>query len=105
MFVSGHGEPCGKEEVAAHRQRLLESIAVVRDLKERGLSRAEVEQAIIRLPVWAEWEAAAAVPHAPVPQGPRAPISRTRGVANIYDYLDDHPAGLVTPRSDQALPH
>ncbi|MBS1677744.1 MAG: MBL fold metallo-hydrolase [Actinobacteria bacterium] len=89
-FLSGHGEPCGKEELGAHRERLLETIGVVRELRDRGLSRTAAEAEIVRMPIWDAWGRSARVPYAPTPSGAAPPVSRTAGIARIYESLDQH---------------
>lgn len=83
-FVPGHGDPCGKEEIEVQRAKLHRVIGMVKELKDKGLSREEVQEQGGYLDD----------PSQDYPRvlGPRAQMLEKAGLGNIYDQLDDHPA-------------
>jgi glyoxylase-like metal-dependent hydrolase (beta-lactamase superfamily II) len=95
-YVPGHGEPCKKDEFPKQREKMLELIQMVRELKNQGLSREECQKKLNLVDDYFEKKGY----ERPRLLGPRAYMLMRGAVGNIYDYLDDHPSGGLAGRMD-----
>jgi len=84
-YVPGHGEPCGKDEFPRQREIMFDIINEIKELKNRGLGREEVQERV-------NYIDRPGLDH-PRVLGPRAYELQKGGVGNIYDALGDHPSG------------
>ncbi len=96
-YVPGHGKPCAKDEIPRQREKLHALVDKVRDLKNAGLSREEVQEKVLEV-----YETdLKSNDH----MGERLTMLRKGGLGNIYDYLDEHPSGPLNNRTDPVWPH
>ncbi len=84
-YVPGHGEPCRKDEIPRQRQIMFDIINEIKELKNQGLGREEVQERV-------NYIDQPGLDH-PRVLGPRAYELQKGGVGNIYDALGDHPSG------------
>ncbi len=84
-YVPGHGDPCGKGEFPRHREIMFDIINEIKELKNRGLGREEVQERV-------NYIDRPGLDH-PRVLGPRAYELQKGGVGNIFDALGDHPSG------------
>ncbi len=89
-YVPGHGDPCRKDEIPRQRQRMFDVIEEVKSLKDKGLSREEIQGRVNYIDR----------PGLEYPSvlGDRAYELQKNGVGNIYDSLEEHPSGRPGPR-------
>ncbi|MEE9275332.1 MAG: MBL fold metallo-hydrolase [bacterium] len=84
-YAPGHGDPAGKDEIPRQRRKMLDVVDGVRALKAKGLSREETiaQGSYIDRPGLAY----------PKELGERARVLESGGLGNIFDQLEEHPAG------------
>ena len=95
-FVPGHGDPCKKDAFQIQREKMLGIISFVKELKNEGLTREEVQSRL---------EDSFMKKFNSPKLGARLAVLQKGGLGNIYDYLDDHPSGGLCNRMDPVWPN
>ena len=91
-YIPGHGKPCKKDEFPEQRDKMHDLINKVRNAKESGLSKEEVQEKVFEF-YENEHESNSHL-------GERLIMLRKGGLANIFDYLEMHPSGDINNRRD-----
>ena len=95
-YIPGHGAPCKKDEFTRQREKMLDLLQMVREAKNKGMSREECQRTINFLDDYFEKKGY----DRPRLLGERSYMLMRGAIGNIYDYLDDHPTGGLHTRFD-----
>lgn len=100
-YVVGHGTPVHRERISQVRADLLGTVQRARELRDRGVTREEfISQGAAT--VFAERDRSDA--DFPERMAKRREMLQQRGLANLYDYLSEHPSGPSRPHQDEEFP-